>query len=270
MGLDRPAKPPDRADAPRAPDPPPADPHNVSSLTRAQAYESLRAKAPAQDSASPLADQPDRPRDYWAQVPRLVDAVTRLADRWPGLGHKEPDDPREYDVTPDRRNQAVAEVARITEGEPLVSEAIQSVTARSPQGGQLAGFEYRRKGTDRLMEKALDGLEAQPDATAREVVGRIPDAVRYTICFEGSDYVAGYRDIKDRLEASGFQMYYSKNSWADPEYKGINTRWVTPDGQRFEVQFHTPESFHAKNEYYSKPHAIEKKKSPRAASNASR
>ena len=29
-------------------------------------------------------------------------------------------------------------------------------------------------------------------------------------------------------------------------YKGINTRWVTQEGQRFEVQFHTPESFHAK------------------------
>jgi hypothetical protein len=24
------------------------------------------------------------------------------------------------------------------------------------------------------------------------------------------------------------------------------SRWITPDGQRFEVQFHTPESFHAK------------------------
>ena len=42
-------------------------------------------------------------------------------------------------------------------------------------------------------------------------------------------------------------MYYSKNSWTDPEYKGINTRWVTPDGQRFEVQIHTLESFHAKH-----------------------
>jgi len=42
-------------------------------------------------------------------------------------------------------------------------------------------------------------------------------------------------------------MYYSKNWWTNPEYKGINTRWVTPDGQRFEVQFHTPDSFHAKH-----------------------
>ena len=31
-------------------------------------------------------------------------------------------------------------------------------------------------------------------------------------------------------------------------YKGINTRWVTTEGQRFEVQFHTPDSFHAKHQ----------------------
>jgi len=43
-------------------------------------------------------------------------------------------------------------------------------------------------------------------------------------------------------------MFYGRNSWGDPEYKGINTRWVTPEGQRFEVQFHTPESYHAKQE----------------------
>jgi hypothetical protein len=44
-------------------------------------------------------------------------------------------------------------------------------------------------------------------------------------------------------------MIYSKNHWRDdPEYKGINTRWVTTEGQRFEVQFHTSESFYAKQE----------------------
>jgi hypothetical protein len=43
-------------------------------------------------------------------------------------------------------------------------------------------------------------------------------------------------------------MYQSTNYWGDPEYKGINTRWITRQGQRFEVQFHTPESFHAKQQ----------------------
>src|SRR5712691_3090802 len=45
------------------------------------------------------------------------------------------------------------------------------------------------------------------------------------------------RDIKDRFENCGHQMHYSKNWWTNPEYKGINTRWATPEGQRFEVQF---------------------------------
>lgn len=43
-------------------------------------------------------------------------------------------------------------------------------------------------------------------------------------------------------------MYHCRNSWAEPQYKGINTRWATPEGRRFEVQFHTRESFHAKHE----------------------
>ena len=47
-------------------------------------------------------------------------------------------------------------------------------------------------------------------------------------------------------ENLGYEMCQSRNSWDDAEYKGINTRWVTEGGQRFEVQFHTPESFHAR------------------------
>ncbi len=42
-------------------------------------------------------------------------------------------------------------------------------------------------------------------------------------------------------------MVYRKNHWlSDPQYKGINTRWLAPGGGRFELQFHTPESFDAK------------------------
>jgi hypothetical protein len=41
-------------------------------------------------------------------------------------------------------------------------------------------------------------------------------------------------------------MYQCKNFWSNQDYKGINTRWATAEGQRFEVQLHTTESFHAK------------------------
>ena len=78
--------------------------------------------------------------------------------------------------------------------------------------------------------------------------GVIPDAIRFTYCFQAENYTRGYYDIRERLESRGHEMYYSKNYWTNPEYKGVNTRWVTPGGQRFEVQFHTPDSFHAKEQ----------------------
>ena len=75
----------------------------------------------------------------------------------------------------------------------------------------------------------------------------LADAIRFTYCFQPEEYTRGYYDMKERFGSRGHEMYYSKNYWADPEYKGINTRWVTAEGQRFEVQFHTADSFHAKH-----------------------
>jgi hypothetical protein len=77
----------------------------------------------------------------------------------------------------------------------------------------------------------------------------LPDAIRFTFCFEAANYWDGYLEIKRRLEACGNKMVYSRNHWRDDlEYKGINTRWIASDGQRYEVQFHTAESFHAKQQ----------------------
>jgi hypothetical protein len=115
--------------------------------------------------------------------------------------------------------------------------------------GWLAGLEFRRKDDDRLYEKIAEKIEHEPDRTPAQAVREINDALRYTFCFEPGEYTDGYWDLKQGLEANGFTMFYSKNHWRDdPEYKGVNTRWVTAEGQRFEVQFHTAESFHAKQE----------------------
>ena len=40
-----------------------------------------------------------------------------------------------------------------------------------------------------------------------------------------------------------------KNTWDNNFYRGINSRWVDPETkQMFEVQFHTPSSYYAKEE----------------------
>jgi hypothetical protein len=134
----------------------------------------------------------------------------------------------------------------VREAEPGISADVQATERDNRYGGWLEGFGHRLKGEDRLKEKVAERLEGEPDKTPAEILRKVPDAIRYTFCLRPGSYTQGYYDIKDRLESCGYEMYESRNSWGAAEYKGINTRWVTPEGQRFEVQFHTAESFHAK------------------------
>jgi hypothetical protein len=135
----------------------------------------------------------------------------------------------------------------VRKAEPGLSADAQAFMQENDHGGWLAGFEHRLKGEDRLEEKITEKLEAEPRMTAAEALREVADAIRYTYCFQPENYTRGYWDIKERFESRGYEMYYSKNWWTNPEYKGINTRWMTQDGERFEVQFHTPDSFHAKH-----------------------
>jgi hypothetical protein len=149
--------------------------------------------------------------------------------------------------TAEREADTTEAIGRVREFQPAISADMRTVEQENRYGGWLEGFNYRLKDEDRLKEKVAEQLQSEPDKPPSEVLRKIPDAIRYTFCFQLESYTKGYYDIKERLESRGYEMYYSRNWWANPEYKGINTRWLAPEGQRFEVQFHTPESFHAKH-----------------------
>jgi hypothetical protein len=153
-----------------------------------------------------------------------------------------------FDLSPERHEEATEAISRARKVEPTISADAQTAEKENTCAGWLEGFKFRLKGDDRLKEKVADKLRDQPDSPPADVVRRIPDTIRYTFCLEPIKYATGYYDIKQRLEEHGYEMYYSKNWWTNSEYKGINTRWVTAEGDRFEVQFHTPESFHAKQD----------------------
>jgi hypothetical protein len=140
-------------------------------------------------------------------------------------------------------------IAEVRRTEPKLTEHLKEVARDKTSSGWLEGLEHRLKGDNRIKEKIADLWETgAPDATTEEIGRQIPDAIRYTFCAEQADYKEVYWDVKDRLQAHGYEMYYSENHWPNAQYKGINTRWITPEGERFEVQFHTPESYHAKQE----------------------
>jgi hypothetical protein len=227
---------------------------------RGRVYEATRAnfaaKTAHEESSGRRPDAGEK-RGYWDEVPRFLQmrddlepgrpaeqksAVDRSADP-PGSYHS---DGGHY-MNTERHKLAIEAVSRVREAEPTISADVRATEEENGHGGWLEGYEHRRKGEDRLKEKIAEGLATiSPDASPEEIVVQVPDAIRYTFCFQSETYTKGYYDIKERMESRGYEMYESRNSWGDAEYKGINTRWVTADGQRFEVQLHTPESFHAK------------------------
>ena len=209
--------------------------------------------------------EPDREPDaaerrYWSEVPRFLHAWADHLRRWPDDRvaaavdrSRDPEgswrgDGNQY-LNPEQHAQAKDMIAGVQQAEKTLTKDMTAAERENTCGGWLAGMEFRRKSEDRLKEKIAEKIEHEPERTPAGVVLPISDAIRYTFCFESASYSDGYREVKQRLEAHGNNMVYSKNHWGDdPEYKGINTRWVAPEGQRYEVQFHTGESFHAKQQ----------------------
>ena len=241
------------AGRPRTPERPDPD-------ERGRAYEAARAHVSAETaqdaSSSRLPDGTDR-RRYWDEASRFMEMRADQVTCWPAgqrvTADRSADPPGSYRsegglyLNPARHAETVRAIGRVREAEPGISADVQATERENRYGGWLEGFGHRLKGEDRLKQKVAEGLATiGPDARPEEILAQVPDAIRYTFCLQLETYARGYHDIKARLENVGYEMYQSKNSWDDAEYKAINTRWVTPEGQRFEVQFHTAESFHAK------------------------
>lgn len=118
-----------------------------------------------------------------------------------------------------------------------------------PRTSSPTSSEPRSPLQNRLKEKIADLAETSaPDAPVEYVARQVPDAIRYTFCVEADDYALVCWAVKGQLEERGYSITYAENHWPREEYKGIKTRWLTSEGQRFELQFHTPESFHAKQQ----------------------
>lgn len=135
--------------------------------------------------------------------------------------------------------------ARASAAEPALTQAIQGTTEQL--GGQMLGLENRLKTADSLKRKIANDAQAL-SVSPEKAAGRIADAVRYTASFEPDKLVAGVEAVLARLQQEGSVVVKLKNTWLDPSssYKGINVQLRSPSGEPFELQFHTPGSFRAK------------------------
>ncbi|MEH6375909.1 hypothetical protein V7793_16455 [Streptomyces sp. KLMMK] len=166
--------------------------------------------------------------------------MSTQAGAWTGGG---------YTLTPEQ-NRVITErwerAAAARGGMDAMMKGIQQETRA--QGGKLEGLEYSLKDVDSFRRKAATALKNKRTPVAKTAKS-INDLNRYTLTFESDTYTQGVEQTYGRLREAGYEPTAEKNTWEDPVYKGINTTWQhTESGERFELQFHTPESFDAKME----------------------
>jgi hypothetical protein len=190
------------------------------------------------DSLSHFKEQWERHKERWPQEQRPpADRTNDEPGSWRGEGDQ-------Y-LNAEEHLVAGHSLERIRPIEEKVSATVQEVEEEVPDC-DLVGLGNRLKGEERFKEKVSDELRGKPYRSIAEITERMPDAIRYTFQFDADRYAAGYWNIRDRLELSDSEHIMTRNSWDDTDYKGVNTRWLSPEGQVFEVQFHTPESYQAK------------------------
>jgi hypothetical protein len=129
-----------------------------------------------------------------------------------------------------------------------ITPAMRQVEAELEHGTLVPDTErFALKSPERFKEKLAKLIALEPDSPPGELVARIHDGVRYTFTFETQRYSEGVRQAERLLAESGFVLCGRKAGWAGAEYKGINSQWRdTHDGPLFEIQFHTNESWEAK------------------------
>lgn len=133
--------------------------------------------------------------------------------------------------------------------EPAVTAELRSMET---EYAHLIGLEFRLKTRESIARKIL--LEAHTlEITIEEAAASINDALRYTFCIDEARYVETTDSILRQLDAKGYKIEKVKNTWGNQLlYKGINSKLRLADGLAVELQFHTPESYDAKE---SKTHA---------------
>ena len=193
----------------------------------------------------PLPDEADSPAD-----PDLSDHPRIAPDGswdWKGY-HLTPEQARAADQGLAQLREAEGRDADGNHGEHGLTPAMRRVEAQLDCGSLVEDTEkHGLKEPDRFKERLAGLIRGEPDKSVEQHVGEIHDGVRYTFVSDGKDYVRTVSQATAILEESGFEIGVRKNNWANAEYKGVNTRWWDHEGRcRFEIQFHTHESWQVK------------------------
>jgi hypothetical protein len=129
--------------------------------------------------------------------------------------------------------------------EPAITEAMENIA--SANNAELSGLKFRLKTKDSLARKIAKDAEEKGISLSR-AASEIGDSVRFTMVSTPANYARTVTDTLDDFRAQGFEVVKVKNYWLkDNGYMGMNVNMRSPDGQKLELQFHTPQSLKVKD-----------------------
>lgn len=137
--------------------------------------------------------------------------------------------------------KAMGYYEKAVKNEPGISRTVIRIAEKV--GMDAVGLEYRIKSKDSFLRKVAANYS--PSRTEYEV----KDIIRYTYTADPDDLADKVLLCIEEFEKIGYNTIEVKNYWLKPNspYKGINTTIQAPNDQKFEVQYHTSESFKLKN-----------------------
>ena len=166
---------------------------------------------------------------------------------WKGL-RLEPDANRAADRELSARRSAEGRGDDGKYGDRGITPAMRRVEAKLDQGTLVPDTEkFALKTPARFKEKLARMVTRYPERAPDQLASSIHDGIRYTFVFDTSGYADGVRKAQAELANEAYELRLLRPSWDDPDYKGVNSRWCDKaSGLLFEVQFHTHESWSAK------------------------
>jgi hypothetical protein len=212
----------------------------------------------------------ERQDDLDDDEPATQDQPAILDDQVPAPV-EQADSRRGENLTPEQVRLAVRTLGqcRLAEGRSVfgsygdtgLTPAMRRIEDQLEHGELVPETEkYALKSLDRFQEKLAKLIARFPGDAATDLAARIHDGIRYTFLFEAHRYVDGIAETRSRLSIDGHELIELKPSWDSNEYKGVNSRWRdSASGVLFEIQWHTPESWEAKqktHDAYEKIHDL--------------
>ncbi len=152
------------------------------------------------------------------------------------------------------------------ENEPQITADLQKIAAET--SAEMVGLENKFKSETSLLKKIIYQAminfqyrlnreitrEKTIEKTVSNLIKQQNDVLRYTFVLSFEKYVFGFKQTLEKLKRRNYVIPENKiwNAWKnigtefDKGYRGINVTVISSRGQKFELQFHTRESFQLK------------------------